>query len=276
MQPVDATVIPAGLQSTIVGLPNGMDLHVVERPGSGVPVLCLHGIWDWWRYWVPLLPEGAGSFGSRPLHMVDLRGHGASGKPETGYRLRDYAADIVALIEAQGWEQVTLVGHSLGAAVSLLVVAQLPSRVDALVLEDPPVPLQAGPSEMFRGVYEMRAQRFEQVVDDFQVWRPWLTLEQAREVATCLTQTADGVFQASFSGLSDGTVVPVPGVALPQPTLVLQAGNVEQRALRAGGIELLEAALPNLTLVTIGETSHTVLRDDPAAWRAAVAAAGMG
>jgi len=262
---------PAGLTQRYVELPTGITLNVVERPGSGTPVICLHGVWDWWRYWTPLIEAGDGSFAGRPLLMLDLRGHGDSSKPESGYTWADYAGDVVALIQQEGYERVTLVGHSLGALTALLTAAELPQCVESLVLEDPPLPMRKGPNENFRGVYEMRQQSIEQIIDDFSVWRPWTTREQADSSAICLKETADGVFQAMFSGTSDGIDVPKPGVTIDAPTLVIRAGIEEQRALRDGGEELLRAVLPNLKLVTIPETSHTVLRDRPDGYRRVLA-----
>jgi pimeloyl-ACP methyl ester carboxylesterase len=268
--------VPAGLEQRLVPVGTGITLNVVERPGAGTPVICLHGVWDWWRYWLPLVPPGPGSFACRPLLMLDLRGHGDSSKPESGYTLADYAADVVAFITAQGYERVTLAGHSLGSLTALQTAAQLPERIESLVLEDPPLPLRTGPNEAFRGVYEMRSQTFEQIVDDFSVWRPWVTREQAEESATCLLTTADGVFQAMFSGASEGIQIPVPGVVIDAPALVIQAGNAEQRAFRDGGEELLSPVLPQLRIETIPETSHTVLRDAPEQYRALLAAAFDG
>jgi pimeloyl-ACP methyl ester carboxylesterase len=263
---------PPGLNQRAVTLPTGVTLNVVERPGAGTPVICLHGIWDWWRYFRQLAADD-GAFAGRPLLMLDLRGHGESSKPDdpNEYGWDDYAADVTALIRLENYARVTLLGHSLGALTALLVAAELPERVETLILEDPPLPLASGPSEMFRGVYEMKQQSFEQLVDDFSVWRPWLTRAQAEEVATCVSQTANAVFEATFLGVSGDIVVPVPGVEIPAPTLVIRAGDPEQRALRDGGPELLSAALPNLRLETLPGTSHTVLRDDPDAYRALLA-----
>jgi pimeloyl-ACP methyl ester carboxylesterase len=259
------------LEQHAVSVGTGITLNVVLRPGAGTPAVCLHGIWDSWRSWAPLAEGGAGALDGRPLWMIDFRGHGGSSKPERGYSWADYATDIVALAREQDWPRFSLLGHSLGALVSLLVAAELPEQVDALVLEDPPLPIFKGPSDLFRPVYEMRAQSFEAIVDDFLVWRPWVGRERAEESATNLLQTADGVFQATFTGASDAVDVPVPGVVISAPALVIRAGLTEQSALQDAGVQLLRAALADMRLETIPDTSHTVLRDAPDAYRALLA-----
>jgi pimeloyl-ACP methyl ester carboxylesterase len=50
--------------------------------------------------------------------------------------------DVVAALDEQGLDQVTLVGHSLGGVVAFLVAMDHPQRVGRLVVEDvtPPFP----------------------------------------------------------------------------------------------------------------------------------------
>lgn len=70
----------------------------------------------------------------------DQRGHGESFHPplegDTGYRPEDYAEDLLRIIDELGWEQIHLVGHSLGGRNALCFAAQHPNRVTKLVLED--------------------------------------------------------------------------------------------------------------------------------------------
>ena len=47
----------------------------------------------------------------------DLRGHGESDKPEWGYHVARYAADLRDLLFHLNLENVTLVGTSLGCAI---------------------------------------------------------------------------------------------------------------------------------------------------------------
>ena len=66
---------------------------------------------------------------------VDLRNHGASfHSDEMSYPAQ--AADILALLDHLGLEQVALVGHSMGGKVAMQVAKQAPARVDRLVVAD--------------------------------------------------------------------------------------------------------------------------------------------
>jgi pimeloyl-ACP methyl ester carboxylesterase len=65
---------------------------------------------------------------------LDLRGHGESDVPRDGYRLRDYAEDVVAVCEAANLDHYVLCGHSMPVA---LVAASLnPGRVAGVALLD--------------------------------------------------------------------------------------------------------------------------------------------
>jgi pimeloyl-ACP methyl ester carboxylesterase len=67
---------------------------------------------------------------------MDLRGRGLSDKPNTGYSIEHHCKDILALMNGQGLERPVLMGHSLGAFISLVFSAQYPQRVDRLILVD--------------------------------------------------------------------------------------------------------------------------------------------
>jgi non-heme chloroperoxidase len=78
----------------------------------------------------------------RTCVTFDPRGHGASDKPDSTYTLYELAADTIALIEQLDLTDVTLVGHSLGGAVSLQAVLKhnADSRISRLALLAPAAP----------------------------------------------------------------------------------------------------------------------------------------
>jgi pimeloyl-ACP methyl ester carboxylesterase len=77
------------------------------------------------------------------FHVVayDLRGMGASDKPDSSYDFDQHAADLHCILEALDLHDVTLVGWSMGCSVSLQHMARGGTRVGRLVLVNGPVRL---------------------------------------------------------------------------------------------------------------------------------------
>jgi pimeloyl-ACP methyl ester carboxylesterase len=115
-----------------VTLPNGEVLAYVDtgNPG-GPPVILIHGYTDNARDWVPMLPYLAKSF---RLILVDIRGHGQSGKPECCYTRIDFAYDIKLLMDALSLPQADIVGHSLGSIIAQTFAEYWPERTHRVVL----------------------------------------------------------------------------------------------------------------------------------------------
>ncbi|MDX2257694.1 MAG: alpha/beta fold hydrolase [Hyphomicrobiaceae bacterium] len=111
-----------------------------EETGSGRPILLIHGLGASTYTWRNVVPELARR--GRVI-AVDLKGFGRSDKPfDLAYSPADHARTIVEFIRRRGLDDVTLVGHSFGGAIALLVTLELnrsaPGRVRDLVLIDAP------------------------------------------------------------------------------------------------------------------------------------------
>lgn len=112
---------------------DGLQINVAIWEGSGKPIISVHGITANCRSWDVL----ASALSPRHrLIAMDLRGRGLSDKPQTGYSLEHHMRDIVCLMDELDLEQAILMGHSLGAFISLAFGAQYPDRVDRLILVD--------------------------------------------------------------------------------------------------------------------------------------------
>lgn len=109
-------------------------LRVAVSPKQGPPLILLHGVVRQWTDFLPLLPYFLPRW---QVHAVDFRGHGGSDRVPNGYRVIDYATEIVELL-LQLPEAAAVYGHSLGAMVAMAAAARVPEKVRALVLEDPP------------------------------------------------------------------------------------------------------------------------------------------
>src|SRR5262245_22399371 len=115
-----------------VKLSTGIRMHYAEQGESrGEPIILLHGYSDSWfsfsRVLTPLARETR-------VYALDLRGHGKTDKPTSGYLMRDLAADVVAFMDAKGIVRATVIGHSMGGFVAQQVAFAAPKRVSRLVL----------------------------------------------------------------------------------------------------------------------------------------------
>jgi len=112
---------------------NGINIHY-WRVGQGPDVVLIHGLVGNLAVWhlriVPMLQREV------RLTTYDLRGHGRSDMPPTGYTTLDMAADLEGLLDTLDMQQVHLVGHSFGADVALHFALLHPQRVAKLVLID--------------------------------------------------------------------------------------------------------------------------------------------
>lgn len=124
-----------GFRERDVALP-AVTLRVAYGPAHGEPLLCLHGVGRSWRDYAPLLTSLVLRWS---IVAPDLRGHGGSGRTPGAYLIRDYVADIAALLE-QIERPAVIYGHSLGALLAAQIAAAHPRRVRAVIAEDPPSP----------------------------------------------------------------------------------------------------------------------------------------
>jgi len=113
-------------------LPNGITLGYAEfGDPHGRPVVLIHGYTDNSRDWLPMIPYLAK--GERVI-ALDIRGHGASSKPECCYTLIDFAYDVKLLLDELHVARADIVGHSLGSMIAQAFAEYWPARTKHLVL----------------------------------------------------------------------------------------------------------------------------------------------
>ncbi|GAA1409321.1 alpha/beta fold hydrolase [Catellatospora coxensis] len=101
---------------------------------DAVPFLLVHGLSSNARLWDEV--AGALAAAGHPSWAVDLRGHGESDAPESGYDTGTAAADLAALITALGLDRPVVVGQSWGGNVVVRLAAKHPELPGALGLVD--------------------------------------------------------------------------------------------------------------------------------------------
>jgi pimeloyl-ACP methyl ester carboxylesterase len=109
---------------------NGISYYY-EIHGEGEPLLLLHGGLGSIDMFGPVLPMLAES---RQVVAVDLHGHGRTTLGERAISLPDMGDDMAAILAALGYEQVDVLGYSLGGGVAFRFAVQHPGMVRRLVI----------------------------------------------------------------------------------------------------------------------------------------------
>lgn len=112
-------------------------LHTTDL-GTGPALVMVHGLLvgslaSWYLTAAPALAR------THAVRLYDLRGHGKSARPPTGYDTRTMADDLAALA-ADLPGPIDVVGHSYGALVALRFAQAHPERVRRLSLVEAPLP----------------------------------------------------------------------------------------------------------------------------------------
>lgn len=173
-----------------------LKLHYVDWGNpEAPPLLLVHGGRDHCRNWDWVAERLCGDY-----HIIapDLRGHGDSQWAlGGGYALVDYTLDIAQLLSQLDLFPITIIGHSLGGAISLQYTGVYPERVKKVVaiegLGPPPRLIREVPAHerMDKWIREMQllarrhARRYENLdecVVRMREANPRLTEAQARHL----------------------------------------------------------------------------------------------
>lgn len=235
---------------------NGVGLHVEEVAPAGEhrgTAVLIHGMTsDSLASWYITLAAPLAQAGLRVL-LFDLRGHGHSERPLTGYTLNDFTADLHALIE-DAWQvdgPVHLFGNSFGGTVAFTYAAQHPEKVAGIVTIESAPPTAAWFARMTHSLA-----------------RAAETLANADAVANSMPMFARRV--RAMSALLETTDI---GVELPRSVLptvpALEAIDCPVLCLygsRSAVKDLIpetERMLPQSQHVVVDGHKHTLLIDAP-------------
>ncbi len=96
-------------------------------------MLLLHGLASHCGIWdlvAPILARRA------RVIALDLRGHGASAKPDSGYDFDTVAKDVIGFCRVVGLRSPLVAGHSWGGNVAVHLAANYPAQFSRLVMVD--------------------------------------------------------------------------------------------------------------------------------------------
>jgi pimeloyl-ACP methyl ester carboxylesterase len=187
--------------------------------------------------------------------LYDLRGHGMSERPATGYSVATLVADLLALLDALGLAQpVALVGNSFGGLVALAFAAAHPARVERIALIDAHDGTGGWAAQMASTLGLQGAARDAKIGESFAAWLG----RHSERKRTRLARAAEALVEGT-SLVADLRASPAMAIEeLARIRCPVLAVYGETSDVRARG-EALAAALPACTLHVLPGCTHSVL-----------------
>lgn len=225
--------------------------------GDRIPFLLIHGLAANLAFWYGRIAQELAQ--RHRVVMFDLRGHGRSSMPKSGYGCRQMAEDARALLDHLRIGRAHIVGHSFGGNVALQFAWRFPGRIASLTMAD------------------VRVRAIQPRVD-LQSWRAWPRLRgYLKEAGIEIDESAEDVGFEMFHRIARLRLDP--GAADPRSPIVtlspfagaggkaaarlwlklIESTTARHEILLGAGVtpdEIGEIAAP--TLLVYGEDSQTL------------------
>ncbi len=208
-------------------------IHYLDSGGDvrGAPIVFVPGMTDVAEDYIEVLPL----FGRRAV-VVDIRGHGRSGAPASGYDLETLSTDLGAVVDAVTDGTVHLVTFSRGTSCAVRWAVAHPGRVRSLSIGDYVPEHKLLPADIYRRLLDGR-------------WRGTPVSERLDVTAAIKTFQA-ATAESFWKDLA----------ALQPPLLVVRCGSSvlvgEQEWMR------YKQLFPHAQLVEFPDAPHDIFRPD--------------
>lgn len=228
--------------------------HLDSGRASGHVVVFIHGlVMDNLSSWYFTVANPVSRVAD--VLLYDLRGHGKSERPSSGYGVADMVADLSALVDASAPERrLHVVGNSFGGLLALAFARSHPERIGSLTLVDAHIGDAGFGIRMAETLALEGEERDRKIAESF---ANWLGRHSDRKRNRLAQNARELVTETSL--LSDmretPPLAPDDLASVRAPVLGIYGERSELRA--TAGTYL--AALPRAELVVVAGCSHSVL-----------------
>ena len=114
---------------------NHLNLHYINyKTNAHKPLIMLHGMRSYAQSWNDVADQLLTFF---DVYALDQRGRGESDwAPDYNYDTESYVDDLTNFIKTKGFKKLSLMGHSMGGANSIVFASKYPEMVESLVIVD--------------------------------------------------------------------------------------------------------------------------------------------
>jgi pimeloyl-ACP methyl ester carboxylesterase len=220
---------------------NGVTLFFEEAPGSGDPVVLIHGWCCDHTYLAPQFEHFAKA--GRRVVALDLRGHGRSDKPREPYTAQGFADDVAFVCDYLRLAKAAVIGHSMGGIVAFDLASRYPKLLSALVMLDsgvvlPPAARAAAP-KLLAGLSGPDYQRVMREFVATVFFLPTDDVDRKERILSAMASAPQHVAVSAYTALSEYDAAKAPRVTA--PSLYIRADEPSPRSDMTRLRELLPA-----------------------------------
>lgn len=197
--------------------------------------------------------------------LADLRGYGRSRGQDGAFTVAEAAADVLALADMLGWQQFSVVGHSMSCLVALHLAQHHAARIGRVVLLTPPPPGGFGADDG-----TLQALREVALGDDARrlsmlqfMWGDRLSPVWKRFKAANWRAGADPEAAAAYVYMFARDGLPEPTAPVVQPLLAV-TGEQDSEPLRSKAVAAaLQPLAPQAQVAGLADVGHYPMQEAP-------------
>ncbi|MCM3759878.1 alpha/beta hydrolase [Alkalihalobacillus oceani] len=242
-----------------------VDLHMITKGDKkGIPLVFIPGITSYSYSFAEVLRKIPDEYYCLAL---DVRGRGQSSWPTSGYKLSDYAEDLLYVINylIDNPHKPVIIGHSMGARIGVAFASHYSTLVSGLVLIDPPI---NGPGQ--RDVYPNPLEEMfltqkkavdEGKLDLFRTYFPenWTEQQVLQRAEEYRNNSREAIIESYQSLLYEPFHAHLKNVTVPMLLLAAEFGDT----IREKELELISSLNTYLEAERVKGVGHMIYKDAP-------------